>query len=161
MPLSIIVAVAENNVIGKDNDLIWRLPVDLKYFKKTTLGHPVIMGRKTFESFPGLLPGRKNIIITRQKKYEVEGATVVSSIEKAIEICDKNDEIFIAGGAEIYRQTLDMVSKIYLTHVHETFKGDAFFLPLNLEVWKQTQAILVPKDDKNPHDCTFMVFEKS
>lgn len=160
MPLSIIVAVAENNVIGKDNDLIWRLPADLKYFKKTTLGHPVIMGRKTFESFPGLLPGRKNIIITRQKKYEVEGATVVGSIEKAIEICDKNDEIFIAGGAEIYKQTLNMVSKVYLTQVHETFDGDAYFPKLDLDVWKQTKALLVRKDDKNPHDCTFMVFEK-
>src|ERR1700751_1250283 len=141
MILSIIVAVAENNVIGKDNRLIWRLPADMKFFKEKTTGHVIITGRKNYESIPEKfrpLPDRKNIVITRQKNYHAPGAIVVSSKENALRYVSENhkgEEIFVIGGADIYRQILSTCDKIYLTRIHHTFEGDAFFPPLNEKEW--------------------------
>src|ERR1700749_3703820 len=120
MIVSIVVAISQNHVIGKDNKLLWYLPNDLKHFKDITTGHTVIMGRKTYESVGKPLPNRRNIIITRQN-ITIEGCEVVSSIEEAIKLCQTEQEVFIVGGAEIYKQSLPLVNRIYLTIVHHSF----------------------------------------
>ena len=135
-----IAAAAENRALGKDNQLVWHLPNDFKRFKSLTTGHYIIMGRKTFESFPKPLPNRTHVIITRQKGYEAEGCIVVNSIEKAIEICPKNEESFIIGGGEIYNLSLPFADKIELTVVHHTFEADAFFPEINKNEWEITNS---------------------
>jgi dihydrofolate reductase len=127
--ISIIAAVAENSVIGKDNKLLWHIPDDLKRFKKITLGHPIIMGRKTFESIRRPLPGRLNIIISRNSEFKIEECVVVSSLEDALKIAAEHDaqEVFIIGGASIYKEAISYAHKLYLTKVHRSFEGDAFF----------------------------------
>jgi dihydrofolate reductase len=163
---SIIVAVANNNVIGKDNTLIWHLPADMRFFKEKTTGHCIITGRKNYESIPEKfrpLPNRTNIVITRQKDYEAPGAIVVSSIEeafaKAKEIEDT--EIFIIGGAEIYKQTLPLTDRIYLTKINHTFDGDAFFPELNPEEWLEAARIKGIVDEKNKYEYDFVILERS
>jgi dihydrofolate reductase len=142
MVVSLIVAVSENQVIGKNNDLIWHLPNDMKHFKDTTLGHCVIMGRKNFESIPHKyrpLPNRTNVVVSRQEDYLAPGATVTSSVEKAIELAETqhDSEPFVIGGGEIYKLALErnLIDRIYLTRVHESFKGDTIFPKLGPE-WK-------------------------
>jgi dihydrofolate reductase len=157
--ISIIVAADENNVIGKDNDLIWHLPDDLKFFKKLTSGHAIVMGRKTFESIGRPLPNRTNIIITRDKKFEAEGCTVVHSLEDALARSANDNEVFIVGGDQIYRLTLPLADRIYLTRVHHQFDGDRHFPELGSE-WKETQSELHPKDEKHPYTFTFKTYEK-
>lgn len=163
--ITIIVAVDENNVIGKDNQLIWRLPNDMKFFKDKTIGHCVITGRKNYESIPEKfrpLIDRKNIVITRQKNYTAPGAIVVGSVEEAIVSAKKtNDtEIFIIGGAEIYKQSLPFTDKIYLTKIHHSFDGDTFFPELNLEEWKQTYCVKGMVDEKNKYAHDFITYER-
>nr|AIA18700.1 Dihydrofolate reductase [uncultured bacterium] len=166
MVLSIIVAAAENNVIGKDNRLIWRLPADMKFFKEKTTGHVIITGRKNYESIPEKfrpLPDRKNIVITRQKNYHAPGAIAVSSIENALQYVSENhadEEVFIIGGAEIYKQTLSACDKIYLTRIHHSFEGDAFFSELNEKEWNLTLSEEFPKDEKNIYDFTIQTWLK-
>jgi dihydrofolate reductase len=165
MNISIIVAVAENNVIGKDNTLIWHLPVDMKFFKDKTTGHCIITGRKNYESIPEKfrpLPNRTNIVITRQTNYNASGAIIASSIEDAIEKAKQknDDEIFIIGGAEIYKQCLPFVDKIYLTRIHHFFDGDAFFPELDPSEWRETQRIKGVTDDKNKYEHDFITLEK-
>ena len=126
--LILIAAASENNALGKDNDLVWHLPDDFKRFKALTSGHYIIMGRKTFESFPKPLPNRTHVIITRQNDYKVpEGCVVVNTLSKAIEVCPENEEIFIIGGGQIYNQSIEIADKIELTRVHTTVEADAFF----------------------------------
>lgn len=130
MKLSIVVAMAENHVIGVDNHLPWNIPEDLKRFKKITNGHPIIMGRKTFESIGRVLPGRTNLIITRNRDYRVEGAVTCGSFSEAIEWAERapgSDEVFVIGGGEIFKEVLPRVGRIYLTVVHWPFEGDVFF----------------------------------
>ena len=129
MKISLIAAISENKVIGRDNDLPWHIPEDLKRFKEITKGHPVIMGRKTYESIGRLLPNRTNIIITRDKTYQVEGAVIVNSLEDAIQEGKKVDdrEIFIIGGGQIFEQAIEVADKLYLTIVHDTIDGDVYF----------------------------------
>ena len=163
--ISIIVAVAENNVIGKNNTLIWHLPADMKFFKEKTTGHCVITGRKNYESIPEKfrpLPNRTNIVITRQKGYHAPGAIVVGSIEEAIEKAKQtgDDEIFIIGGAEIYRQCMNLADVIYLTHIHHNFDGDAFFPEIDHEKWQETSKQVGIVDEKNKFEHTFLKFEK-
>lgn len=165
MNISIIVAVANNNVIGKDNTLIWHLPADMKFFKEKTTGHCIITGRKNYESIPEKfrpLPNRTNIVITRQKEYSAIGAIVVDSIEKAIAKAKETGdrEIFIIGGAEIYKQSINICDKIYLTQIHHSFDGDAFFPELDMHKWKETQRIKGVVDDKNKYEHEFITFEK-
>jgi len=135
--ITIIVAAAENNAIGKDNDLIWSLPDDLKRFKKLTSGHSIIMGRKTFDSFPGLLPNRKHIIISKKSEdYFPENVVVVNSIEKALKVCNDDENPFIIGGGQIYKLAMDYSDKIELTRVHAEFEADTFFPEINENKWK-------------------------
>ena len=166
MKVSLIVAVAENGVIGKDNDLIWHLPNDMRFFKETTTGHHVIMGRKNFESIPHKyrpLPNRTNIVITRQADYVAEGCKVVNSVEAALQIAKKNGdtEPFIIGGGEIYNLALEanLIDKIYLTKVHHSFDGDAFFPELD-NSWKEASRKENQADKKHKYAYSFLTFEK-
>lgn len=158
--ITIIAAAAENNALGKDNQLVWHLPNDFKRFKEITSGHYIIMGRKTFESFPKPLPNRTHIIITRQKNYKVENCIVVNSIEKAIEACPKDETIFIIGGAEIYNQSINLADKIELTRVHANFEADAYFPEIDLNKWKLVFEDYHSKDEKHNFDFTFQTFVK-
>ncbi len=157
MIISIIVAASENNVIGIENRLPWNLPADLQFFKNTTWGFPIIMGRKTFESMGKPLKGRQNIVITRQAGYSHPGITVVSSIEAAIIAAEEQDvnEIFITGGTEIFLQAFPLVNRIYLTRVHTTVQGDAFFPEINRAEWLLEASEPHTADDKHAYAFTF------
>ena len=135
--LSIIVAVANHNVIGINNTLPWHLPEDLKRFKALTMGHHIVMGRKTYESLGRLLPGRTSVIVTRNKDYQVEGAVIVHSIAQAIAACADDDELFLIGGAELYQQGFMLADKLYITEVHADFAGDAFLADVDLALWDE------------------------
>jgi len=158
MTISIIVAVAENQVIGYNNQLLWHIREDLQRFKSLTLGHHIIMGRKTYESIGRPLPGRVNIIISHQENMRVEGCVVAKSIEEALEIAKLDSEVFIIGGGEIYRQILPIVNRIYFTRVHASYPGDTFFPELNLKDW-DTESITKgkPTSDDGP-GYTFINF---
>jgi len=163
---SIIVAASTNNVIGKNNDLIWRLPVDTKFFKDKTLDHHIIMGRKNFESIPHKfrpLPNRENIIITRKENYVAPNCIIKNNIKDALETANKNkeEEVFIIGGGEIYKLALEenLVDRIYLTRIHHIFNGDTFFPNLSDE-WKETYKEDFFKDEKHKYDFTFYTYEK-
>jgi dihydrofolate reductase len=155
MIISSIAAIAENNAIGKNNQLLWRLPADLKHFKEITTGHTVIMGRKTFESVGKPLPNRRNIVITRSNALDIENVEVVNSIEQAISLCDQDEEVFIVGGAEIYKATMDITNQIYLTVVHANFDADTFFPEIDPMIWQQTAVEKHEADEKNPFAYTF------
>ena len=166
MKVSLIVAVSENGVIGKDNDLIWHLPIDMKFFKDTTLGHHVVMGRKNFESIPHKyrpLTDRTNIVITRQSGYKAKGCIIVNSVEAALDIAKNNGdtEPFIIGGGQIYKLALEanLVDKIYLTKINHSFNGDTFFPELGSE-WKEVERIDCQSDEKHAYDYSFLTFEK-
>jgi len=158
--ISIIVAAAQNNAIGYKNQLLWHMPADLKFFKQTTIGHTVIMGRKTFESVGKPLPNRRNIIITTQKNYEVQGAEVVHSLEQALALCSSKEEHFIVGGAEIYREALEKTDRIYFTLIYSEFEADAFFPPILQEFWQLTSESFHEADERNQFDYNFMIYEK-
>lgn len=166
MLLSIIVAVAENGVIGKDNKLIWSLPADMKFFKEKTSGHIIITGRKNYESIPEKfrpLPNRTNLVITRQKNYHSPGAIIVPSIESALEYANKHgdkEEVFVIGGADIFRQIMPLVGRVYLTWVHERFEGDVTFDPLPESQWKLVQSETHPADEKHKYPFTFETWER-
>jgi dihydrofolate reductase len=153
-----IAAAAENNALGKNNELVWHLPNDFKRFKALTSGHHIIMGRKTFESFPKPLPNRTHIIISRQKDYAPAGCIVVDSIEKAIAACPKEEDIFIIGGGEIYNLGIAFADKIELTLVHHTFDADAFFPIINKDEWNLDQSEFQVKDDKHQYDYTYQTY---
>jgi len=139
MPIiSLIVATAKNGVIGIKNTLPWHLPEDLKRFKALTMGHHIIMGRKTFESLGRLLPGRTTIVITRNKDYKIKDAIVVHSLEEAIQKASADTEIFLIGGAELYQVGLNFADKLYITEVQAEFEGDAYFPPIDLKDWQET-----------------------
>lgn len=144
--LSLLVAMSKNRVIGKNNQLPWHLPEDLKHFKALTMGHPIIMGRKTYESIGKVLPGRTNIIVTRQKNYVIPSATVVDSIQNAfVAGFEKNsarNEAFVIGGEEIFHQALIFSQRIYLTEIQKTFDGDTFFPELNSQEWRETERTI-------------------
>lgn len=151
MKLAIIVAMAQNRVIGCANKLPWYLPEDLKHFKKVTIGSPIIMGRKTYESIGRILPGRKNIILTRQKNFKVEGAIVVSNLDEAISACGEVDRAFIIGGAEIYKEALPRAQELYLTLIHQDFEGDAKFPEIHLD----RDFKIISKEDHEANDLKF------
>lgn len=162
MIISQIVAVAENGAIGKDNDLIWRLPTDLKYFKEITTGHHIIMGRKNYESIGRPLPNRTSVIITRNKDYKAEGCIIVNSIEEALEVAKSNGETeaFIIGGGEIYRSSLDITQTIYYTEVHESFEADTFYPHLEENIWVETSREYHTKNEKNAYNFSFVKYQK-
>ena len=156
-PLAMIVAASENDAIGKGGDLPWRLSADLKQFKKLTMGHHMIMGRKTFESIGVLLPGRHTVIVTRQADFQFEGATVVHSIDAAVEHArDQGDEQpFVVGGAEIYRQAMPLVTEMFLTRVHATIDGDTWLPTIDWSNWDLAGSQRHSADDRNQFDYSF------
>ena len=160
--LAIVVAAAENNVIGKDNDLIWHLPADLKHFKSLTMGHPMIMGRKTFEAIGKPLPGRTSIIITSQKDYQAEGCVVVHSLEEAIAKGRELDaeQVSIVGGANVYKQALPLTDILYLTRVHASFEGDVYFPELPDDTWQVVEQEHHEPDEKNKYSYTFLTLKR-
>lgn len=162
MILSLLVAAAENNVIGKDNKLPWHLPDDLKYFKNLTWAMPILMGRKTFDSIGKPLPGRKSIVITRNNDWQHEGVDVVHSIEAAVEKAKGYGakEIFVIGGAEIFKSSLPKADRIYLTRIHHQFDGDVFFPVLDEKEWTLLSERFCEKDAKNAYDHTYQVWKK-
>ena len=165
MRLSLIVAMADNRVIGIKNSLPWKLPSDMRWFRQHTLGKPIIMGRKTFESFGGrTLPDRTNIVITRDVNYKADGIVVVTSIEQAIEQAAKSadtvEEAMIIGGASFYEQMLNKVDRMYLTFVHTSLEGDAWFPEYNPDDWQQVERLDVEADEKNAFNHSFVIFDR-
>ena len=158
--LHLIVAHARNGVIGKENKLPWYLPEDLKNFKRTTLGKPVIMGRKTWESLGRPLPGRRNIVITRQKDYVAEGATVVSDLQAAIEAVSDAPVAFIMGGAQVYKEALPQVEVAHITYLNADFEGDAYFESLNPNEWTLTEEESFPATDAHPFSYSFRIYSR-
>jgi len=155
-----IAAVAENNALGKNNELVWHLPNDFKRFKALTTGHHIIMGRKTFESFPKPLPNRTHVVVTRNNDYNPGGCIVVDSIEKAIAVCPENETTYIIGGGEIYNLGLPFADQLEITKVHHSFDADAFFPEINPEEWKEIQTEFNPIDDKHQYAFTYQTFVK-
>lgn len=162
MSLTLICAIDENNSLGKENQLLWHLPDDFLHFKNLTMGHSVIMGRKTFESLPKALPKRKNIVITRQKNYMAIGGVVVSSLEEALKEALKDDDNpFVIGGGEIYRVAMPLATRLEITRVHATFEADTFFPEINPSLWKLTRSEYHPKDEKHAYDFSFETYIKT
>lgn len=158
--ITIIAAVAANRALGKDNQLIWHLPADLRRFKKVTSGHHVIMGRKTFESLGKPLPNRTNIIISRNTDYNAEGCVVVNSLQSAIDAARDDENPFILGGAEIYQQAMQFADKLDITFVHEQFEADAFFPKISKAHWRETSRQDHKADDENIYDYSFVTFTR-
>lgn len=156
--ITIIAAIGNNNAIGKNNQLIWHLPTDLKRFKETTLNHFIIMGRKTFESFNKPLPNRTSVIITRNKNYNAPGCLVVNSLSKALEIAKEDSQPFIIGGAEIYKQALEVADKLDLTFLHHNFEADTFFPEIDYTIWEETSRVFNKADENNKYDYSFVTF---
>lgn len=160
--LSIIVAMDKNNVIGKDNDMPWHLPNDLKHFKETTLGHTMIMGRKTFDSIGRVLPGRKTVVLTRSEQKFPEEVDVIHSIEEILTLVkeNENDEIFVIGGGELFKVMLAYADKLYVTVIDEAFDGDVYFPKIDLEVWEEVSKEKGLKDEKNTYDYYFIEYNR-
>ncbi|OOE14156.1 dihydrofolate reductase [Fictibacillus arsenicus] len=156
--ISFVVAMDENRAIGKDNDLPWYLPNDLKHFKKTTMGKPIIMGRKTYESIGKPLPGRENIVVTRDQSYEAEGTTIVHSVDEVLKM--NAEEICVIGGSEIFKQFLPVADRLYITEIHHTFDADTYFPKLNDDEWKEVSRTAGIIDEKNKYPHDFVVYKK-
>jgi len=158
---TIVVAMGEKNEIGFENQLLWHLPKDLKHFKDLTSGHPIIMGRKTYESIGKPLPNRTNIVVSRKKDWFEEGIIIVGSLKEAMKFAKKIDEeVFVIGGGNIYEQTMEMVDKLEVTLVKADLKADTFFPKINEKIWKKTNEVCHEKDEKNGYDFCFQTFEK-
>lgn len=162
MKITLIAAVANNHVIGADNRLLWHLPADLQHFKKLTMGHTMIMGRKTFESIGKSLPGRRTIVVTRKKDYDAAGSEIAHSLEEAFELPEKREEVFVVGGAEIYQQTINLTQThtLYITRVFASFEGDAFFPDVDPSQWRLTERVDRKADEKNIYDMTFLTYKR-
>ncbi|WP_417361807.1 dihydrofolate reductase [Galbibacter sp.] len=157
--ITIIAAAAENNALGKDNDLVWHLPDDFKRFKELTSGHPIIMGRKTFESLPGTLPNRTHIIITRRQDFKAVGnCIVVHSLETALKAAQNNSQPFIIGGGEIYKQAMDLADKIELTRVHTSVEADTFFPEIDLAKWELIAKEQHPQDNRHKYAFSYLTY---
>jgi len=162
MIISAIVAVSDNGVIGKDNNLPWRLPADLQYFRRITTGHHIVLGRKNYQSIGRPLPDRVNIVLSRDTHFEAPGCVCVSGLQEAFSLANSagESECFVIGGAEVYRQALSFCSRLYLTQVHGVFSGDVF-MPDMGEGWCEVSRTEHPMDAKNPYACSFLVLERS
>lgn len=156
--VTVIAAIAANNALGKNNDLIWHLPADLKRFKKTTTGHHIIMGRNTYESIGKPLPNRTTIIITRNTKYKVDGCIIVHSLDEALKVAKQDETPFIIGGAQIYKQAISIVDKLDITEVHHSFEADVFFPEIDLALWKEENRTFFEADKKNKYDYSFVSY---
>ncbi|OCL26503.1 dihydrofolate reductase [Orenia metallireducens] len=161
MNLSIIVAMDKNNLIGKNNEMPWNLPSDLKYFKERTLNHTIVMGRKTFESIGKPLQDRRNLILTRDKDYSQQGCEIFHSKESLLNhFKDSSEEIFVCGGTEIYKLFLPYVDKLYITRIEEEFEGDTYFPSINLELWEKVWSQEGNKDKNNPYNYSFYLYKR-
>lgn len=158
--ISIIVAMAKNRVIGAGKGIPWHLPNELRLFKSVTIGHHIIMGRRTYESINRLLPGRTTVIVTRQPGYQIPGAVIAHSLENAIAACGEEEEIFVIGGGELYRSALAMTDRIYLTTVDAEPAGDTFMPEFNLEEWREISSQSYPADDRHRHAYRFAVYDR-
>ena len=160
--VSLIVAISSNGVIGRDGDLPWHLPADLRHFKKTTMGHHLIIGRATWDEVGKPLPGRIMVVVTRNRSFNVDGVLVAHSVEEALSLVRNDDEPFIGGGAEIYRQALEagMVDRLYITRVHTEVEGDTFFPSIDLGKWLLADQVDHPADEKNEHPYTFECYDR-
>lgn len=166
MKISLIAALTKNKVIGKNNDLPWSLPDDMKFFMKTTTGHHVIMGRKNYESLPPKfrpLPNRTNLVITRQQNFQAPGCHVYHTLHSAIDFANAQgeEEVFIIGGAEIYKQALPVVQRMYLTEINAALEGDTFFPEFSKTEWKELSRQAHPKDERHPFSFDFVVYERN
>ena len=160
MRLSIIVAMDANRVIGHENSLPWHLPADLKHFKQITMGKPILMGRKTWESIGRPLPGRTNIVITRDSNYSAEGCIVVHSVEEALHAAQGHEEVMVIGGEQLYRQVLPDADRLYITQVEGEFPGDTFFPELDMAGWREVERSAHARDEKNAHACSFITLQR-
>ena len=166
MRIALVVAVADNGVIGRDGALPWRIADDMKWFRRVTMGKPVVMGRKTFDSIGRALPGRANIVVTRDPSWRAEGVEAATSLEAALALALAAaaragvDEICVIGGGDLYRQTIDRADRIYLTRVHARPAGDALFPELDLEGWTQKAEGAAAAGERNAHSCTFVILER-
>lgn len=160
--ITIIAAIAKNNALGKNNDLIWHLPADLKRFKKITSGHHILMGRNTFESIGKPLPNRTTIIITRNKDYFKDGCLIANSLEEAIESANDDAEIYVIGGAQIYKYAIEnnLIDALDITLVHHQFEADAFFPEIDAKIWKEVSREDFKADEKNKFDYSFVSYRK-
>jgi dihydrofolate reductase len=160
--IAAIVAMDQNRCIGKDNDIPWYLPADLQYFKKTTIGHPVIMGRKSFRSIGRPLPKRTNIVVSRDPFFIANGVLTAFSIDEAVQLAmaEQPEEIFIIGGGNIYAQTTDLWDRLYLTEVEGNFEGDTHFPALDMAEWTEVWREAHPADEKNPHPWQFLILDR-
>jgi len=158
--ISLIVAMAKNRVIGANNTLPWHLPADLKHFKSLTMGHHIVMGRKTYESIGKPLPGRTSVVITRNANYSVPGVIAVNSLEAAISECGDDAEIFVIGGAELFRQAISLADRIYLTEIDAIFSGNAHFTDLDSRLWQETERVTHAPDEKNLYPYQFVIYDR-
>ena len=159
--ITIIAAIGKNNALGKDNQLLWRLPKDLKHFKTMTENHPIVMGRKTYESIGKPLPNRTNIVVSRKENWFSEEILIVSKLKEAVKFAKKIDEeVFIIGGGEIYNQTMELADRLVITYVDQDFEADTFFPKIDLKILQKTDEEFHPKDEKNDHDFYFQTYEK-
>jgi len=158
--ISAIVAMSENRVIGKDNQMLWHLPADFKHFKDITMGKPILMGRKTHQSIGRVLPGRCNVVISRDVNFQACGCVVANSIETALLSVEYSDEVFVIGGAMLYQELLPMTQRIYLTIVHHEFVGDAYFPELNPDEWRESDRVMYPQDEKNAYSFSFVTLDR-
>ncbi len=160
MLISIIAAMDRNNLIGNNNKLPWHLPADFAHFKSVTMGKPIIMGRKTYESIGKPLPGRRNIVLSRNKNAHIEGVTCVESFEDAVAAVTDEEEIMVIGGSSIYEMLLPEVDRLYITYVDAAFEGDAWFPKIDETKWVETDSVVRDADEKNSYSCRFVTFEK-
>lgn len=159
--ISLVVAMGENNEIGRDNELLWHLPKDLKHFKEITTGHPVIMGRKTYESIGKALPNRTNIVVSSKSDWFEEGILIVGNLKEAIKFAKKIDEqIYVIGGGSIYKQTIDIADELVVTRVHATLKADTYFPKIDETFFRKTDEVCVEADDKNKYNFCFQTWER-
>ncbi len=158
--ISAVVVVDANNGIGKENKLLVHFPADLKRFKSITTGHSIVMGRKTFDSMGRALPNRRNILISRQRNLTAEGAEIASSLQEALNFCRDEKEVFIIGGAEIFRQAFDIIDRIYLTRIHKSFDADTFFPEINDMDWQEADRTDFKPDEKTPFSYSFITYQK-
>lgn len=165
MEIAMIAAVAENGVIGKDNDLVWSLPDDMKYFMNSTKEHYIILGRKNYESLPPKfrpLPNRTNIVITRQKNLKLENTSVVNSLDDAISLCEKDNQkkIFVIGGGQIYKQALPITDTLYITEIHHKFDGDTFFPTIDKNEWEEVSREYHNTDERHKYSFDFVIYKR-
>ncbi|KKB38525.1 dihydrofolate reductase [Bacillus thermotolerans] len=159
--ISFIWAMDKNGAIGKDNALPWRLPEDLKFFKETTMGHPIVMGRKTYESIGKPLPGRENIVVTRNPAYEADGCTVVHSYEELLERAKEVEELFVTGGGDVFKQMMPYADKLYVTYIDDVFEADTYFPEvIDWGEWSLLSEKKGEKNEKNPYDYYFRIYER-